>query len=912
MRIFKSLFLFVIVSVTALAQNVTLDSWDFLADPSGTLNVENLRSATAWRKARAGLSWQAQFDDMRDYAGVAWYRTSVDIPQFEHPERVLLRFGAVDYSATVYVNGKDVGTHEGGYTPFAYDITDLVRPGANAIAVRVSDPSSNKEPGKSLYRSIPHGKQSWYVQTSGLWQPVTLELRPASYIDSIRVTPQNDGRVQIDFDLKGARPGSGSLFVVIRDPQGGIVAQHALPLAQQSAYQIVATVPAPELWNTDHPALYTVEAHLGAYPDDVVTTRFGFRHFEARNGKLFLNGRPFYMIGALDQDFYPDTIYSPPSHAYVRREMELAKKLGLNTLRCHIKVCEPEYLDAADEAGILVWYEIPNWDNFDAESDKRGEDTFDAMIARDWNHPSIVIQSIINESWGIDLKKSDQRAWLRQMTERAQKVVAPIGRLIVDNSACCENFHVRSDLEDFHQYYSIPDHAAKWDAWVADFASGPKWSFSPHGDAQRTGSEPLIVSEFGNWGLPQLPENLPWWFPRSNAEITRPAGVYDRFREYKFGRIFQDYDALARATQWHEFLSLKHEIEEMRRYGSIQGYVITEFTDINWESNGLLTMWREPKVYAAELSRIQQPDVVLARLAQHNLTSGYTATAELFLSHYSTRPLKGAILFWHTDAGQFGRVTLADDSAPASVLSLGAISIPAATTGSGLRVEHLYLEIRDAAGALIAENAYPLNVFQVQPRQNATVSIYDPSGALPHLREQFASRGYRITDSAPVMLATRWDDRVDEYLQLGGHVIVLVDAPDALPSGLAVQMKQRKDDYDGDWVSNFAWVDPHSPVFRDITAGPILGWEASAVTPRFVLRATKPENYDDVLSGMFYGWINLNSPLLVQARVGSGAALVTTFRFDHYGSDPYATALLDALVGYASSPEFRPRMEWTR
>jgi hypothetical protein len=125
-------------------------------------------------------------------------------------------------------------------------------------------------------------------------------------------------------------------------------------------------------------------------------------------------------------------------------------------------------------------------------------------------------------------------------------------------------------------------------------------------------------------------------------------------------------------------------------------------------------------------------------------------------------------------------------------------------------------------------------------------------------------------------------------------------------------MKERKDDYDGNWVSNFAWIDPHSPVFQGITARPILGWEGAAVTPHFVLRGIKPEQYDDVLAGMFYGWINNNSPLLVQAHVGKGAAIVTTFRFDQYGADPYATALLDSLVRYISSPQFQPRMEWTR
>jgi hypothetical protein len=917
MRLLRfTLLLFVCLNVGAFAQNVTLDSWDFLPDPSAAVTIEKLHSASGWRRARAGLSCQAQFDDLRDDCSRAWYRTAVDVPAFATSRRTLLRFGAVDYMATVYVNGKSVGTHEGGYTPFAFDITTFVHTGANEIAVHVSDPSSKSGAEKSLYRQIPHGKQSWYVQTSGLWQPVTVEFRPATYLDSIRITSENDGRVQVDLSFAGATPGRGSIRLALRDRHGRQVFSQDVLLTNDTKYRVQATVADPELWSPDDPALYTAEAVLsaGTADTDTLRTRFGFRRLEARDGRLFLNGKPFYMIGALDQDFYPETIYSPPSHEYVRREMELAKKLGLNTLRCHIKVCEPEYLDAADEVGILIWYEIPNWDDFTPDSSRRGEETFQAMVARDWNHPSIVIQSIINESWGIELAKSgEQRAWLRTMTERAQATVAPLGRLIVDNSPCCDNFHVRTDLNDFHQYYSIPDNAAKWDAWVADFASRPKWTFSPHGDAQPTGREPLIVSEFGNWGLPQLPKELPWWFSRSNSDIARPAGVYDRFRQFKLERVFRDYDALARETQSHQFLSLRHEIEEMRRYASIQGYIITEFTDLNWESNGLLTMWREPKIYADDLRRIQQPDVLITHDLDRAFSAGQVASANILLSHFSGRSIAGSTLFWHADLGPSGSMKIAQDPPSGTVVLLGDVKIPLQGAGqSRVGTVHLYLQLRDAVGGLIAENSYTFAVYPVASPKLTAVSVYDPEGRLPQLRAALTSRGYQVSASAPVLLATRWDSRVDEYLRGGVHVIVLANSADALPSGLPLQMKERKGDYDGNWISNFTWIMPRSPAFHDIAAGPILGWEAAAVMPNFVLQGIKPEEYDDVLAGMFYGWIHNSSPVLVQARVDKGAALVTTFLFDRVDSDPFAAALLDALVRYAGSADLEPGIVWTR
>jgi hypothetical protein len=141
---------------------------------------------------------------------------------------------------------------------------------------------------------------------------------------------------------------------------------------------------------------------------------------------------------------------------------------------------------------------------------------------------------------GADLKQADQRQWLRAAYEKAKQLTAPLNRLIVDNSACCDNFHLKTDIADFHQYFSIPDNHENWDKWVNDFAARPKWIFSPHNDAQLTGREPLVVSEFGNWGLPKLPKDLPWWFGRDFAgrEVTRPAGVLERFRQYKLDSLF--------------------------------------------------------------------------------------------------------------------------------------------------------------------------------------------------------------------------------------------------------------------------------------------------------------------------------------------------------------------------------------
>ncbi len=154
--------------------------------------------ASGWRPAKVGLSWNAQFADLRDYVGVAWYRTRFTVPASKTAQRVLLRFGAVDYQADVFVNGEPAGSHEGAYTPFTVDVTSRVKPGANELVVRVVDPPAagkGRDPRfpQFNYDELPRGKQNWYIQNGGLWQPVWLDLRPALYIDAVRVSSKVSG-----------------------------------------------------------------------------------------------------------------------------------------------------------------------------------------------------------------------------------------------------------------------------------------------------------------------------------------------------------------------------------------------------------------------------------------------------------------------------------------------------------------------------------------------------------------------------------------------------------------------------------------------------------------------------------------------------------------------------------------------
>jgi len=915
----------------AQAQVIKLDQdWQFFADKAGTAKPLSLPSdPSLWRNARVGLSWNAQFADLRDYMGVAWYRTRFAAPQFKPDGHVLLRFGAVDYYCEVFVNGQQVGAHEGGYTPFDLDITGQIKPGANELLVRVIDPPMDEKENAArfpdmLYKEIPHGKQNWYVQTGGIWQPVTLSIKPKLFIEGVHVTPRVNGEVGIEVLLSTGKGFAGifnqGLHVTVRNPAGGVELTKTLRARDAGPQIFNGLVQKPKLWSPDSPALYTVEVTLDGDVPDSFQDRFGFRSFEARDNKFYLNGEPFYMIAALDQDFYPETIYTPPSEEYVRDMMLKGKRLGLNLLRCHIKVPDPLYLKVADEVGMLVWYEIPSWNDFNHFSEKaavRGEQTFAAQVRRDWNHPSIVIQSIINESWGADLKQQDQRQWLRAAFERAKMMTAPLGRLIVDNSACCDNFHVRTDIEDNHRYNSIPDDRAAFDAWVADFATHPKWNFSPHGDAERTGQEPLVLSEFGNWGLPKLPLDLPWWFGRDFAgrEVTRPAGLFERFKEFGFGSLFKDYNALAEETERHQFVSLKHEIEEIRSRGSIQGYVITEFTDINWEVNGLMDMWRNPKVYAAELARLQQPDVILARPRKVNYTGGERVEMQTLFSHYSAKDLRGASLHWSTDSGARGSLPINGPIERASVASLPSISFAAPQVNAARRLR-LLLKLNGRDGSLLAENSYDFFIFpKPAPEIHTALMVYAPDEdrVEPELTKALRAAGYTVLQFDPankfgLLITTVIDKHVELYLQKGGLTILLAGTKEALPADSNFKVTPRAgSDLDGNWVTNFNWIRAGALPFKTVAFNGVLGFEAEASIPRFIIQGVRGEDYGDVMSGIFYGWLNNNAALAMGMREDEAKIFATTYRFDAYGRDPYATHLLDAIIRYTHGPSFEPK-----
>jgi hypothetical protein len=897
----------------SLRIRLSLDGqWHF--SPAEKLNPENVLQITV------PSPWQADAR-FRDHTGTSWYQREFEIPDgWLGADRVLiLGFGAVDYFAEVWVNDVKVGEHEGGYLPFELDITSTVRPGANTVTVRVEDPLE-------IFPEVPHGKQSWYGLLSGIWQSVWVESRAMVHIQRVKITPSTSS-VDVAVTLNQALNANETLEIEILGPDGTLAAS-----AETSSLNYQLPITTYEPWDIHSPNLYTLKVTVGA--DEVVET-FGFRTLETRDSKILLNGRPFYMRSALDQDYYPELISTPPSQEYIEEEFRKAKEMGLNSLRVHIKVADPRYYAAADKVGLLIWTELPNHILLSEDAKRRARETLAGMVERDGNHPSIGIWTIINESWGIDLTDASQRAWLAETYEWL-KALDPT-RLVVGNSACWGNFHVATDIADFHMYYAMPDHHRQWREWTENYARRPGWLFAHEykdhavwrdfardpwraverpfaAEVSQRGDEPLLVSEFGNWGLPDVSKlyagnggTPPWWFDTGlewGDGIVYPRGIEQRFKDYHLDRAFPSISALSEASQRLQYDALKFEIEDIRSHESIQGYVITEFTDLHWECNGLLDMYRNPKIYHSRLKEINADDLLILPWERLAFAGDETCELRVMFSHYSGIEIKDAVLTWELvghDLPALSDQFLVDEIVAYQVNELGVVRFDIPHVHHPRRAR---LKLRLFSGETVITAAeqelyvFPTDIALRAGTQDAAKTQGINTVHAPEFHRQLEQLDFSPAEDlsrADVAVVTTLDDACREYLLQGGRVLLLAEADDALQThipGIGIEPRTGTP-WQGDWASSLGW---HR--FEDIPSGNVVDFAFADLTPEHVIYGFSPRDFAlDVFAGLFVGWLHKPIPTIARRRVGRGELLISTFRLSkNLETNPLARYLFAELI----------------
>jgi hypothetical protein len=343
-----------------------------------------------------------------------WYRRTFERPKLADGCRLLLHFGAVDWKCTAWVNGKEVGQHTGGYDPFTFDVTDALQDGENELVVAVTDPTNQGGQPRGKQDLNPHG--IWYTPVTGIWQTAWLEPVPAKYVSSLKITPRVDDDA-LEVIVNPSDAAKSSRVRITASDQGKQFAQ------QEGQVGEAISIPMQDakLWSPDSPQLYDLKVELlnGDQVVDQVDSYFAMRKIEVAKDdqgilRLMLNGQPLFQYGPLDQGWWPDGLYTPPTDAALKYDVEMTKKFGMNMARKHVKVEPARWYYWCDKLGLLVWQDMPSG-NLDKDDESRANyrRELQAMIDALYNVPSIVMWVPFNEGWGQH-ETPEVVAWLEK------------------------------------------------------------------------------------------------------------------------------------------------------------------------------------------------------------------------------------------------------------------------------------------------------------------------------------------------------------------------------------------------------------------------------------------------------------------------------------------------------------------
>jgi hypothetical protein len=535
-------------------------SWQFRFDK------DNAGLAGGWAasqeafplKITVPFPWGSALSGVGNEADIGWYSRQIRVPAEWRGKRVFLVVGASDWLTRGWLDGQSIGEHRGGYTPFEWDLTPVVKWGEDQrLVLRVDD--------------TPHafkleGKQG-YGPAKGIWQTLYLEARPEAHLASLHFRPDVDGaKVIVKAEFNQPLAGEGKLQLRARDQA---FADITVPVPDGAGeFEFALPIPRPRLWSLEDPFLYEVDAVLAAGgAQDRVSTYFGMRKISVIDlpGTDFpyiaLNDRPVYLQMTLDQAYHPEGFYTYPSDEFMRDEILRSRRIGLNANRLHVKIDVPRKLYWADRLGLLLMCDVPNsWGEPDAEMRREIEHALRGMIQRDFNHPSIFSWVPFNETWGLFTKQGDKRVYLPETQEwvasvyRLAKALDPT-RLVEDNSPCNYD-HVETDINSWHAY--LPGYA--WRESLAqvtrDTYPGSVWNFI---GGRKQARQPLLNSECGNvWGYEGSTGDVDWSW---------------------------DYHIM---------------MNEFRRHPKICGWLYTEHHDVINEWNGYYRYDRSEKITGLE------------------------------------------------------------------------------------------------------------------------------------------------------------------------------------------------------------------------------------------------------------------------------------------------------------------------
>jgi beta-galactosidase/beta-glucuronidase len=472
-----------------------------------------------------------------------WYKTGFKVPLSWKNKRILLNFEASDWETIIWIDGNKAGDHRGGYDPFSIDITDYVRAGEkHELKVGTWDPTDKGTQPRGKQVTDPHG--IWYTPSSGIWQTVWLEPVNDIHLRSVRtITDISNGTIRIQPEILNLKDGVSTRVKVLKDNK--ILYQTETSMDNE----IMITLEDYLTWSPDNPQLYDIEIELvlNGKTTDKIRTYTGFRKIslgKTEDGftRIFFNDNFVYQNGPLDQGFWPDGIYTPPTDEAMRYDLEMIKKMGFNMLRKHVKVENRRFYYWCDKMGLLVWQDMPNGDKHigrqgeDVEKSEESARQFEIELSRlietKYNHPSIIIWVAFNEGWG------------QYETERITELIKQLDTTRLVNSASGWADRGTGDILDIHNY---PE---------------PR---CPEAEENRA----IVLGEFGGLGLPV--EGHTW----------------EKIESWGYENM---NDSISLLQKYENFYS---RVDSMVEEKGLSASVYTQITDVETETNGLFTYDRK-------------------------------------------------------------------------------------------------------------------------------------------------------------------------------------------------------------------------------------------------------------------------------------------------------------------------------
>ena len=518
----------------------------------------------------------------RGFNPVCWYQREFRIAAGDG--RVLLHFGAVDYAARVWVNGVHVGSHEGGHTPFRFDVTSALDPsGVQVVTVLAEDDPADltKPRGKQDWQLEPHSL--WYPRTSGIWQTVWVEPVPSTYIDKVRWTPHVE-EFSLTFEARITGDVADDLAIELELRHGArvLASDRYRVIDREADRRIVLSDPGIDdyrnelLWSPERPTLLDATIRLlqrGRCVDEA-RSYVGLRSVAVLRDRLMLNGRPYFLRLVLDQGYWPDTLLAPPDDDALRRDVELVKAMGFNGVRKHQKIEHPRYLYWADRLGLLVWQEMPSAYRFTKTAIRRTVREWTEAIERDYSHPSVVVLVPFNESWGVpELNAVREQRHAVEALYHLTKTLDP-QRPVVGNDGWEAS---ATDIIGIHDYDADPEQIRQ------RYGGDSTQLFDrrrPGGrvltlDGYPHRGQPIMLTEFGGIAYPKCPA----------------PGVA---QSWGYSMVADDETFAAR------YRALLDVVAHVTLFS---GFCYTQFADTFQEANGLLCADRTPKVSLERIAR---------------------------------------------------------------------------------------------------------------------------------------------------------------------------------------------------------------------------------------------------------------------------------------------------------------------